>query len=58
VLYSGFDTNTEPNASRENSGVTYLDDFIRAKFQPAKRFGEYTVWTESAGPPRPEVIAP
>lgn len=34
----------EPNASSISSGVTYLDDYIRAHYQPETTFGSYQVW--------------
>jgi len=34
----------EPNASRFSSGVTLLDDFLRATFVAERRFGPYTVY--------------
>jgi hypothetical protein len=44
VLFAGFDHMQEPNASMENSGVTYLDDFIRSHYRPVERFGNYAIW--------------
>jgi len=34
----------EPNASSISSGVTHLDDFIRANYRQEKQFGSYQVW--------------
>ncbi len=34
----------EPNASSVSSGVTYLDDYIRAHYRPETVFGGYQVW--------------
>lgn len=34
----------EPNASSISSGVTFLDDYIRARYQPTVTFGKYQVW--------------
>ncbi len=34
----------EPNGSRHSSGVTYLDDFVRAHYRRAATFGPYSVW--------------
>jgi hypothetical protein len=35
---------TEPNASAISSHITYLDEFIRAKYETVAEFGDYTVW--------------
>jgi hypothetical protein len=35
----------ERNGSSESSGVTDLDQFVRAAFRPEVRFGDYTVWS-------------
>jgi hypothetical protein len=34
----------EPNASSVSSGVTFLDDYIRARYAPEATFGSYEVW--------------
>jgi hypothetical protein len=34
----------EPNASSVSSGVTFLDDYIRARYAPEAGFGAYQVW--------------
>jgi hypothetical protein len=34
----------EPNASAISSGVTFLDDYIRANYRPETAFGAYQVW--------------
>lgn len=39
---------TEPNASAVSSGVTALDDFIRASYEVVERFGAYTLWRRRA----------
>jgi hypothetical protein len=36
-------TRTEDNGSRESSGVTLVDDYLRAAYRPAARFGDYEV---------------
>ena len=36
-------TAPEDNASGESSGVTLLDDYLRATFRPVARFGTYEV---------------
>jgi hypothetical protein len=38
----------EPNASALSSGVTLLDDYIRAHYQPVAQFGAYTIWHRRA----------
>lgn len=48
VLYHGH-YQPEPNESSHSSSITRLDDFIRAKFRPVKRFGDYTIWMRPAG---------
>jgi len=47
VLYSGFDGTHEPNTSMENTGVTYLDDFIHSNFRLTRQFGDYTIFTNT-----------
>jgi len=47
VLYSGFDSTHEPNTSMENTGVTYLDDFIHSNFRLTRQFGDYTILTNT-----------
>jgi hypothetical protein len=37
----------EPNASAVSSGVTYLDEAIRAHYRPEIAFGNYQVWRKS-----------
>lgn len=34
----------EPNASAVSSGVTFLDDAIRANYRPEAAFGPYQIW--------------
>lgn len=41
----------EPNGSADSSGVTLLDDWIAAHYDPAKRFGAYTVLVRSGKTP-------
>ena len=43
VLESEWDDFDEPNESAVSSGVTLLDDFLRANFQPVQVFGKLTV---------------
>ncbi len=43
VLDSQWDAAAEPNDSRLSSGVTLLDDYLRARYQPAATFGGTTV---------------
>jgi len=45
VLNSTWDDAIEPNQSRYSSGVTALDDYIRAHYNPQARFGEITILT-------------
>ena len=52
LLYSGFDYIVEENASTENSGVTYLDDFIHNNFRLVQQFGTYTIWMNTSGASR------
>jgi hypothetical protein len=35
---------SEPNASAISSGVTVLDEFIRANYAPLVEFGDYQIW--------------
>lgn len=37
----------EPNKSRESSGVTKLDDFIRQEYQQFDTFQHFTLWSRS-----------
>jgi hypothetical protein len=41
----------EPNASSVSSGVTHLDEFIRATFTPAAAFGDYEIWQRRPATP-------
>jgi len=43
VLYSGFEDHREPNLSSVSSGVFLLDDFIRDRFRPVARYGDYSI---------------
>jgi len=43
VLSDQFENNLEPNQSSRSSGVTLLDDFIRAHYKPVEQFGHYTI---------------
>ena len=43
VMMKSWESN-EPNASSISSGVTYLDDYIRANYRPETAFGNYQVW--------------
>ena len=36
----------EPNASSINSGVTFLDDYIRESYRPETTFGSYQIWRQ------------
>lgn len=40
---------SEPNESAVSSGVRYLDRWIRAHYQPAVLFGNYSVWRARQG---------
>ena len=45
VLWNGTEaTIIEPNLSGVKSGVTVLDDFVRANFVPVKHYGDYTIY--------------
>jgi hypothetical protein len=44
VLNADWDTISEPNASAVSSGVTLLDDYIRADFETVAQFGGATIW--------------
>jgi len=35
---------TEPNASANNSGIIYLDNFIRTNYSLVEEFGHYQIW--------------
>ena len=39
----------EPNRSQIDSGVDYLDDFIRSRFEPIMLSRDISVWTRSEG---------
>lgn len=43
VLLSRFQDAREPNESAVSSGVTFLDDFIKANYVPIEQFGTYTI---------------
>lgn len=43
VLDSEFDHNREPNGSSVSTGVHLLDDYIRAHYEPIRKFGEMSV---------------
>jgi tetratricopeptide (TPR) repeat protein len=47
VLYSDWDWIEEPNDSRFSSGVTLLDDFIRANYLPVSSFGTITIYADA-----------
>jgi hypothetical protein len=49
VLNRRWDSRTEPNASGRSSGVTLLDDYLRANFRPVYSVGPLTVLAP-AGP--------
>jgi hypothetical protein len=49
VLESEWDDFAEPNESTVSSGVTLLDDFLRANFQPVQVFGKLTVFRATKG---------
>jgi hypothetical protein len=44
VLSEAFESLEEPNLSNAHSGVTMLDDFIRAHYARVAEFGAYTIW--------------
>lgn len=37
----------EPNTSSVSSGVTYLDEYLKARFEPVARFGDYQILTRT-----------
>jgi hypothetical protein len=43
VLFTAFDQIREPNQSGIDSGVRVLDDYLRTRFRPVGRFGDYLV---------------
>jgi hypothetical protein len=43
VLNVGFDYKQEPNESASSSGVTLLDDFIRAQYKLVAIFGSWGI---------------
>ena len=43
VIETEWDTVAEPNGSAVGSGVTLLDDYIRAHYQPVAHFGDIAV---------------
>jgi len=49
----------ENGESRERSGISILDDFIRDQFTMVRQFGEYSVWSRSNQgiAPHPQVAA-
>jgi hypothetical protein len=49
VLESEWEDFDEPNESAVSSGVTLLDDFLRANFQPVQVFGKLTVLRATPG---------
>lgn len=49
---------TEPNASAVSSGVTALDDFIRADYESVEQFGAYTLWRRRASNPAGQANPP
>jgi hypothetical protein len=44
TLDSEFDLVREPNDSSKSSGVTLLDDYIHAKYEPSETFGTISIW--------------
>jgi hypothetical protein len=44
VTTTNYEEVHEPNASALSSGVTLLDDYIRAHYEPVAQFGAYTIW--------------
>jgi hypothetical protein len=44
TLDSEFDLIREPNDSSKSSGVTLLDDYIHAKYEPRETFGTISIW--------------
>jgi hypothetical protein len=49
VLEANWEDSTEPNESAVSSGVTLLDDFIRANYQPIRAFGTIAVLQAKEG---------
>ena len=49
VLEAEWDDFAEPNESVVSSGVTLLDDFIRAHYRPVRTFGAITVLQAAEG---------
>jgi hypothetical protein len=49
VLFAKFENYTEPNRSGQSSGVTDLDDYLRARYAPVARFGDYTILERTGG---------
>lgn len=43
VLSAAFEDHQEPNAAMQRSGVTYLDDYLRAHFEPVWQYSAFTV---------------
>jgi hypothetical protein len=44
VIDSEFDLMREPNGSARSSGVTLLDNYIHARYQPSATFGIESIW--------------
>jgi hypothetical protein len=44
VRSSMFDDAVEPNAMGRPTGVTLLDDFIQANYEPVQHYVDYTIW--------------
>ena len=44
VLSETWQNIREPNASALSSGVTLLDDYVRANFEPVERIGDTWIW--------------
>ena len=44
VLNGEWNAVSEPNASARSSGVTLLDDYIRANFSEVARVGDASLW--------------
>jgi hypothetical protein len=44
VLSAEWESIREPNASAVSSGVTLLDDYIKANFEETEKFGAVSVW--------------
>ncbi|HEU4635666.1 MAG TPA: hypothetical protein VFS41_05765, partial [Edaphobacter sp.] len=47
AINTTWDDTVEPNDSRFSSGVTVLDDYIRAHYTPASHYGQITILTPS-----------